>query len=60
MSDAFQSGAFQFDAFQIDAGTAVFPLPGQVLIGIVYGPNGNDYTGTLVATSGRPIYVFDD
>ena len=30
----------------------VWPLPSQVLIGVVYGPNGNDYTGTLVPGSG--------
>lgn len=31
-------------------GTAVYPLPSQVLAGVTYGPNGNDYTGT--ATGG--------
>lgn len=31
-------------------GTAVYPLPAQVLLGVTYGPSGNDYTGT--ATGG--------
>lgn len=34
------------------SGSAVFPPPSQVLLGVVYGPNGNDYTGTLVAGGG--------
>lgn len=34
------------------APSAVYPLPSQVLAGVVYGPNGNDYTGTMVAGGG--------
>ena len=30
----------------------VFPPPSQVSAGVVYGPHGNDYTGTLVAGGG--------
>lgn len=37
--------------------SAVFPAPGQVLLGVVYGPNGTDYTGTLVVTSGSGVYL---
>lgn len=63
MADAFQSGAFQADAFQF-GGTIgpVWPLPAQVLLGVIYGPNGNDYTGTLSPTGGgnKIIYLFDD
>ena len=29
-------------------GAAVWPLPAQVLAGVVYGPTGAEYTGTLV------------
>lgn len=31
----------------IGNGSAVFPLPSQVLAGVQYGPTGNDYTGTM-------------
>ena len=30
-------------------GGVVWPQPGDVLLGVQYGPNGNDYTGTLDA-----------
>ena len=39
-------------------GVAVFPAVGDVRSGVLYGPNGSDYTGTLV-TSGAVKYVFD-
>lgn len=39
------------------AASAVFPPPGQVLTGVIYGPNGNDYTGTLVQASGGSAYL---
>ena len=32
-----------------EPGDAVYPEPSQVASGIQYGPNGDDYTGTLVA-----------
>lgn len=38
--------------YGLGSGGAVFPAPGQVLSGVVYGPNGNDYTGTLTAGGG--------
>ena len=33
-------------------GGASFPQPGQVLTGVIYGPNGTEYTGTLSAAGG--------
>lgn len=58
---AFQLDAFQNDAFQIVI-MAVWPDPAVVLLGVVYGPNGNDYVGTYVCptVSSRPIFIFDD
>lgn len=49
MATAFQSDAFQSTplAFQILSGGIVWPDPSVVLLGITYGPNGNDYVGTL-------------
>lgn len=35
----------------------VFPTPSQVLAGVVYGPHGNDYTGTLAPSSGGSAYL---
>jgi hypothetical protein len=47
VASAFQSGAFQADAFQFTAsGVAVYPDPMYVLIGVTYGPTGEDYVGT--------------
>lgn len=43
------STAFQSDAFQIDTS---WPLPSQVSSGVLYGPNGDDYTGTYVGGGG--------
>ena len=31
-------------------GGPVFPLPNQVQVGVIYGPNGNDYIGTAIAS----------
>jgi hypothetical protein len=38
--------------FGVLTGVPVFPLPGEVLLGVVYGPNGSDYTGTLSSSGG--------
>lgn len=39
--------ANQFYAAVVSAGgTAIFPLPAQVLLGVTYGPTGADFTGT--------------
>lgn len=45
-------GALRFSGYapSVSNGAAVFPLPNQVALGVVYGPNGNDYIGTLVGT----------
>jgi hypothetical protein len=49
--------AFQSDAFQIETS---WPLPGQVLSGVHYGPDGNNYTGTLESGSGyTPSQIAD-
>lgn len=40
-----------------------YPAPNQVLLGVLYGPNGNDYVGTYVCptpTIKQPLYIFDD
>lgn len=34
------------------AGSAVYPLPAQVLLGVTYGPTGADYTGTATGGAG--------
>ena len=49
MPTAFQIDSFQNDSFQTDAsvGGPIWPLPTQVLLGVVYGPTGTEYTGTL-------------
>ncbi len=44
---AFDS-AFDGWGFYVGSG-AYWPLPSQVLAGIVYGPTGSDYTGTATA-----------
>jgi hypothetical protein len=49
--------AFQSDAFQIETS---WPTPEQVLSGIQYGPEGNNYTGTLETGSGyTPSQIAD-
>jgi hypothetical protein len=42
---------------QTGAPVAVWPLPSQVQFGVVYGPNGNDYTGTLTGGVDIPTLV---
>lgn len=37
----------------------LYPSPADVRLGVVYGPDGI-YTGTLVVSSSKPIYIFDD
>lgn len=40
-----------------------YPLPNQVLLGVLYGPNGNDYVGTYVCPAGinkQILYIFDE
>ena len=32
--------------------SSVWPMPAQVQLGLVYGPNGNDFTGTLSSGGG--------
>jgi hypothetical protein len=34
-----------------------YPDPSDVRAGVIYGPNGNNYTGTLVP---KRLFVFDD
>ena len=41
--------AFQTDAFQAET---VWPDPSDVEIGVLYGPNGDDYEGTNVTGGG--------
>jgi hypothetical protein len=41
-----------FSETVISSGGAVWPSPSQVALGIVYGPTGTEYTGTLVGSSG--------
>lgn len=36
------------------AGSAVWPTPEQVLIGVTYGPTGADYTGTAIGGTSSP------
>jgi hypothetical protein len=36
---------------------ATYPSPSDVRLGVIYGPNGNDFTGTLVP---KKLFVFDD
>jgi len=62
MTTAFQDIplAFQVDilAFQIDvSGAAVWPDPSQVALGVVYGPTGIEYTGTMVCGSGGAVWM---
>ena len=35
--------------------SSVWPMPAQVQLGLVYGPNGNDFTGTLSAGGGSGV-----
>jgi hypothetical protein len=35
--------------------SSVWPLPAQVKSGVVYGPNGNDLTGTLASGGGSGV-----
>lgn len=37
----------------------LYPSPADVRLGVVYGPGGV-YVGTLVVSSSKPIYIFDD
>ena len=40
-----------------------YPLPNQVISGVLYGPNGDDYTGTFVCPAGiskQILYIFDE
>lgn len=56
----FDSTVATFDGYAGDdpdpPGTAVYPDPSQVATGVQYGPNGDDYTGTM--TSGAPQIYF--
>ncbi len=49
LSSASLAGAW---SVQSEPGTAVYPLPGQVVAGVVYGPTGIEYTGTYAGTTG--------
>ena len=52
LSPSLLTNANQFFGATITGGSgAVFPLPSQVLAGVTYGPNGNDYTGTATGGS---------
>lgn len=41
---------FYTAAMTIGGGSAVYPLPAQVLLGVTYGPTGADYTGTATGS----------
>lgn len=54
---------YYVNGFDVTMGYPKFPLPNQVLSGVVYGPNGNDYVGTYVCPPGgdkQILYIFDD
>lgn len=38
-----------------EPGSAVYPLPPDVRLGVVYGPSGIEYTGTLTASAGATL-----
>lgn len=40
------------------AGTAVWPPAATVLAGVVYGPNGNDYTGSLALLTAAQVWSY--
>lgn len=53
LAPSFFTNSNQFFAAVVSiTGTAVYPLPAQVLLGVTYGPNGNDYTGTATGGAG--------
>ncbi len=54
---------YYVDGFPVTFAYPIFPLPNQVLAGVVYGPNGDDYVGTYVCPPGASkqiLYIFDD
>lgn len=54
-----ESGSYEITGQPATLSAAtLYPAPGDVRLGVVYGPGGI-YTGTLVV-GGNPIYIFDD
>ena len=48
----FDDVGYTFDGDPYAAGSPVWPIVGDVRLGVVYGPTGADYTGTLSAGGG--------
>ena len=48
----FDDPNYTFDGDPFAAGSPVWPIVGDVRLGVVYGPTGADYTGTMTAGSG--------
>ncbi len=54
---------YYVDGFPVTFAYPRYPLPNQVLAGVLYGPNGDDYVGTYVCPPGSSkqiLYIFDD
>lgn len=54
---------YYVDGFPVTFGYPRYPLPNQVLAGVMYGPNGDNYVGTYVCpvtANKQLIYIFDD
>jgi len=52
-------GSYSITASPVDLTKVgvVWPLPGQVTLGVQYGPTGSEYTGTLTATGGGTVML---
>ena len=54
---------YYVDGFPVTFNYPRYPLPNEVLAGVLYGPNGDDYVGTYVCPPGSSkqiLYIFDD
>lgn len=54
---------YYVNGFSVTFNYPRYPLPNEVLAGVLYGPNGDDYVGTYVCppgTSKQILYIFDD
>lgn len=54
---------YYVDGFLVTFMYPRYPLPNEVLAGVMYGPNGDDYVGTYVCpvtANKQLIYIFDD